>query len=198
MFSLDSLTSLFQQALLTTHSVVPSWPAAIALLAVILKLLMAPLQLFTFKQQRLMHATRERFDELREKHAKDPMRYLSETKALKTVVGIKSGRMILATILQGLIFIGMYQAITSGAQLAGAKFLWLTSLAAPDPLYLLPLLLAAVSYLQIKQSPPQMPRWIFPALAAVFGVALPAGSILFSVSSSLTQLVIQRGLERWF
>ena len=200
MFTLEALTSLFQQALLSAHSVVPNWPAAIACLAIVLKLLLAPLQLFTFKQQKLMQATKERFDELREKYGKDPARYLSETRALKARVGIKSGRTVVATLLQGVIFLGMYKAITTGSLLSGVSFMWLTSLAVPDPLYLLPLLLAAVSYLQVRQTPQPVPvpRWTFPALAAVFGVALPAASILFSVSSSLTQFAIQRGIERWF
>lgn len=104
------------------------------------------------------------------------------------------------------VFIALYWAILSSVELRYAPFFgWIDNLSAPDPYYILPLIMGASMVLQSRLSPPPpdpMQAKVMKMMPVIFSVVFfffPAGLVLYSiVNSTLSiaqQWVITRNLE---
>ena len=112
----------------------------------------------------------------------------------------------LPMVIQIPVFIALYWAILSSVELRYAPFFgWIDNLSAPDPYYILPLIMGASMVLQSRLSPPPpdpMQAKVMKMMPVIFSVVFfffPAGLVLYSiVNSTLSiaqQWVITRNLE---
>lgn len=186
------------------HSLVGNWGLAIILLTVIVRGALSPL---TGRQMRISNefATKTakmkpHLDRLREKHKDDPMKLNQETWALYKQYGASPLAPMmgcLPLLLQMPIWFALYRVLWTSIDLRHAPFaLWLQDLSAPDPWKILPLLLGAVTWVQMRLTPTtgmdpaqaRMMQWMMPLMFTVPMMGLPAGLVLYIFTSTLMNI----------
>jgi YidC/Oxa1 family membrane protein insertase len=100
------------------------------------------------------------------------------------------------------VWFAMYTTLQTAVEMYHVKFLWFPDLSAPDPYYVLPLLLGAFMIVQQRIVPQQgmdpmqqkMMMWMMPIIFTVMMLFLPSGLgvyIFANVLLSLIQTLIQ-------
>jgi len=91
-------------------------------------------------------------------------------------------------------FIALFFALRESVELRHAPFaLWLQDLSAPDPLFVLPILMAFIMFMTQRLNPPmpgQDPTQaavmkFMPIMFSIFFIFLPSGLVLYSVTNSI-------------
>ena len=104
------------------------------------------------------------------------------------------------------VFISLYWVLLSSVELRYASFaLWIEDLSAPDPYYVLPVIMGISMFLQQRLSPPATDpiqarvMQIMPLAFSVFFFFFPAGLVLYwlvnNIYSIVQQWVITRKIE---
>ncbi len=194
------------QVLKWCYSLFPSWTLAIILLTVLVKLLLLPLTQKSFGQMQRMSALKPQMDAVREKYGKDKARLNQEMMNLYKREKVNPLGGCLPMLLQMPIWIALYRTIYSSAELYQAPMgLWIHDLSAPDPFFVMPLLLGGLMFLQQKMTPTatdsqqaKMMLYIMPVMFTVFMLFLPAGLNLYILVNTLLSLLQQYYLKRKF
>lgn len=194
------------QVLKWCYSLFPSWTLAIILLTILVKVLLLPLTQKSFGQMQRMSALKPQMDEVREKYGKDKARLNQEMMNLYKREKVNPLGGCLPMLLQMPIWIALYRTIYSSAELYQAPMgLWIQDLSAPDPFFVMPLLLGGLMFLQQKMTPTatdsqqaKMMLYIMPVMFTVFMLFLPAGLNLYILVNTLLSLVQQYYLKRKF
>ena len=185
------------------HRMVGNWGWAIILLTVVVKLLLFPLTQKSFKSMKEMQKLKPKMDKLKEKHAADKERLNQELLNLYKTHKINPLSGCLPMLFQMPIWIALYRVIYASVELLNAPFHgWIKDLSAPDPTYILPVLLGVMTFIQQKIQPAavdgaqqKMMMWMMPIMFTVFMLFLPSGLVLYiAVNSVLT--IIQQWLIR--
>jgi YidC/Oxa1 family membrane protein insertase len=106
----------------------------------------------------------------------------------------------LPVLLQLPIWFALYQSLSTNVELYHAPFvLWWQDLSAPDPYYVLPLVLGGLTYLQQRITPNTMDPvqakimlYMMPIMITVFMLFLPAGLCVYMVTSSTLGILQQQ------
>ncbi len=194
------------QVLKWCHSLTASWTLAIILLTVLVKVLLLPLTQKSFGQMQRMSALKPQMDTLREKYGKDKTRLNQEMMNLYKREKVNPLGGCFPMLLQMPIWIALYRTIYSSAELYQAPMgLWIHDLSAPDPFFVMPLLLGGLMFLQQKMTPTatdsqqaKMMLYIMPVMFTVFMLFLPAGLNLYILVNTILSLVQQYYLKRKF
>ena len=172
---MDFLISPLVNLLLIFYSVLgTSFPLAIVVMTILVRLVTLPLTLPQQRSMRKMNELQPQLKELQKKYAGNRQKLSEEQMKLYREYGVNPLGGCLPLILQLFIMIAFYQAITSalavnplqmlglsqrvGSNIApllplNSLFLWL-NLSQPDPYYILPILVVATTYLQQKMMSP--------------------------------------------
>ncbi len=172
---MDFLISPLVNALLIFYSVLGnSFPLALVVLTVLLRLVTLPLTLPQQRSMRRMNELQPQLKELQKKYAGNKQKLSEEQMKLYRQHGVSPFGGCLPLILQLFIMIAFYQAITGAlalnplqlmelSQRVGpniapllpieSRFLWL-DLGQPDPFFVLPILVVATTFLQQKLMTP--------------------------------------------
>jgi len=172
---MDFLISPLVNLLFLFYSVLgSSFPLAIVVMTILVRLVTLPLTLPQQRSMRKMNELQPQLKELQKKYAGNRQKLSEEQMKLYREYGVNPLGGCLPLILQLFIMIAFYQAITSAlavnplqllglAQRVGSNiapllpinslFLWL-NLSQPDPYYILPILVVATTYLQQKMMSP--------------------------------------------
>ncbi len=219
------------------HAAVPgaAFALAIAILTVILRLATQPFMAKQMQSSKKMAELQPQLKELEKKHGKDRERLAQEQMKLYKENGINPMAGCLPMLLQFPIWIALYQSII---QLLGraptqllelskhvynvgifaglsslfplaSHFLWL-DLGRPDPLYIIPILVAASQWVQQKMMTPassggsdsqsQMSQSMLMTMPLMFGfitINLASGLGLYFIISSLVSIAIQYFTSGW-
>lgn len=195
---MDLLTSLIRDGLYICYTIIPNWGMAIVLLTVVIRVVLFPLQIFTLRQQEKMKRLKPKLDELQERFKSDGRRLLTERSVLLKESGARPWVTMLLTLIQLPLLISMFKAISQDQALQSASFVWIPNLAAADPTFILPLLLSLACWLQFRGQNQEGPRAMGFVLAVAnfaFMVTMPAGVGLYSLVSTVLQLVSQRTIS---
>lgn len=196
------------------HDLTGSWPIAILLLTLLVKILLWPV---TIKSIRSMKAMQKLKPEL------DAVKAELEAKAKKTGQAIDPNEMnrvtfelyrkhnvnpvggCLPMLLQMPVYIALYRSINSSVQLFNQPlFGWISDMTQKDPYYALPLVLGAVMFAQQKLTPQtagdpaqqKMMLYFMPVLFTLMMLQLPSGLTLYilinTVLSIAQTLIVQR------
>lgn len=138
-----------------------SWGLAVVVLTVLLRLAIWPLYNKSNRTMKRMSKLKPELDKLREKYPDDPNRMNQEMMKLYRTYGINPLGGCLPMFAQLPIFFGFYSMLLHAVELRGQSFLWVKDLAEPDtiatlagiPINLLPILMAASSFLQMAMMP---------------------------------------------
>lgn len=186
------------------HSLVGNWGVAIIILTVFLRTLMFPINQKGYKNMEGMRRIQGPMTELREKYKNDPTKQQEKMMALYKEHGV-SPFGCLPQLLQIPVFFALYRTIYSSVELYHADFFaYYTDLSAPDPYYVLPVLVGIAMFGQQLLMPmsatnPQMKyaMYAMPIVFSAFTFVLPSGLAVYifcSVSLGIAQqYVIRRG-----
>lgn len=189
---------ILEQFLSFSHLIFSDWGMAIVMLALAIRVLLFPIQTFNFIQQRRMQEIQPELDKVSEEFKGDPRRAYKAIQALKNKVGIKTSALLIFNVLQIPIFFGIYQTMTAVRSLSEVPFLWISSLSLPDALYVLPLMVAVTTYLQLRNSKtqPAMLNKLLPAVNFVFMASMPSALVLYYATSGLFQVASEAVLRK--
>jgi len=150
------------------HTITGSWGFSIILLTIFLRLLLYPLNAWSFKSMRRMQHLAPQIQAIQKKHKKDPKKSQMEIMTLYREKKVNPFTGCIPILIQLPFLIAMFDLLKSSFQLRGAVFIpgWINNLTAPDVLFqwkqpiffignqfhLLPVLLGVVMFIQQRIS----------------------------------------------
>lgn len=196
------------------HGLTGSWPIAILLLTLLVKILLWPVTIKSIRSMKAMQKLKPELDavkaELEAKAKKtgqsiDPNEMNRLTFELYKKHGVNPVGGCLPMLLQMPVYIALYRSINSSVQLFNQPlFGWIGDMTQKDPYYVLPLVLGAVMFAQQKVTPQtagdpaqqKMMLYFMPVLFTLMMLQLPSGLTLYilinTVLSVAQTLIVQR------
>jgi YidC/Oxa1 family membrane protein insertase len=186
---------------------VGNWGVAIILLTVIIKLLFYPLSAASYRSMAKMRVLAPKLQKLKDQYGEDRQRLQQAMMELYKTEKINPLGGCMPIVVQIPVFIALYWVLLASVELRHAPFvLWIDDLAAADPWFILPILMAGTMFVQTSLNPePPDPvqakvMKIMPIVFSVFFFFFPAGLVLYwlvnNVLSIAQQWRITRVLER--
>lgn len=193
---LRSVLNLFYS--LTEQAGFGSYGMAIILLTVVIKLVLHPLTLKQLKSMKAMQKIQPELKNLQEKYKNKPQVMQQKLAQLYQKEGVNPLAGCLPMLIQMPILMAMYYTLYNfdyGA--AEPSFLWLPSLSATDPLYILPILSALTTFIQQKLSMTETTQQtkifmvVMPLFIGWISLNFPAGLVLYWVTMNIVQIIQQ-------
>ena len=199
------LTALYS---LTEILGVPSYGLAIILLTILVKIVVYPLTRKQLQSMKAMQRIQPQMQKIQAKYKNNPQVMQQKMMELYQKEGANPMSGCLPMLIQMPILMGMYYTLYSfdyGG--AAPSFLWLPSLSETDPLYALPLLSAATTYLTSRtmqsgnaganQNPQmKMLTYLMPIFIGWISLNFPSGLVLYWVTMNVVQIVQQFWMNR--
>jgi len=197
---LQSILTFFYN--LTASMGIPSYGVAIILMTFVIKMLLYPLTAKQVKSMKAMQDLQPKMKALQEKYKDNPEKLQKEMATLYKETGVNPLAGCLPLIVQMPILIGIFYAIRDYQYVNTPAFLWMTDLAQVDATYILPVLSAATTYLQQKQTTTEinqqtkMMMIFMPLFIGYISITFPAGLVLYWVVSNIVQIAQQWWMSR--
>ncbi len=183
---------------------VGNWGFAIVLLTAAIKLAFFPLSSASYRSMAKMRRLQPRLEAIKERHGNDRQRVqqamieLYRTEKLNPLGGC------LPMVVQIPVFIALYWVLLESVDLRQAPFIfWIHDLSAPDPYFVLPILMGLTMAAQqllnptLNMDPLQRKiMLVLPLVFTVFFLFFPAGLVLYWVVSNLLSILQQWWITR--
>ena len=195
----DLLTFFYS---ITTTMGFANYGLAIILLTLVIKLVLYPLTLKQVKGMKAMQELQPKMKELQEKYKGNSEKLNKEMAILYKESGVNPLSGCLPLIVQMPILMGIFYAIRDYHYATMPSFLWIADLSGPDPIYLLPILSAATTFIQQKQTATdtnaqaKMMMNLMPLFIGYISITFPAGLVLYWVVSNVFQIAQQWWMYR--
>ena len=182
------------------HGILGNWGWSIIVLVLLIKLLFYWPQRVNAKSMAKMRKLQPRIKLLRERYKDDRQKLSQATMELYRKEGANPVSGCLPMLIQLPIFIGLFYVLIYSVELRLAPWiLWIHDLSQPDPYFVLPIVYAALSFVQFRLQPQtadnaQAKMMMFmPLLFAFFYALFPSGLVLYySLSTGLNILIQYR------
>jgi len=189
------------------HKAIGNWGWSIVLLTMLIKLAFYKLSETSYRSMANMRKLAPRLQSLKERYGDDRQRLNQAMMELYKKEKINPLGGCLPIVVQIPVFIALYWVLLESVEMRQAPFmLWMNNLSAPDPYYVLPLLMGATMLIQQKLNPAPMDpiqakvMMALPIVFTVFFAFFPSGLVLYwVVNNTLSiaqQYVITRRIER--
>lgn len=185
------------------HGLLGNWGLAIIGMTIIVRAILLPFNVISFKSAQAMQKIKPQMDAVREKYKNDPMRLNKETMALMKEQKANPISGCLPMLLQIPIFFALWRAISSSVELYQQPFFgWITDLSSHDSFFVLPVLMGITMFLQQKLTPSAMDPVqakilaFMPIIFSLFMITLPSGLTLYNFISALFGVTQQYFLLR--
>ena len=184
---------------------VHNWGWSIIVLTILIKLLFWPLSSKGFRSMAKMRALSPKLQELQSRHKNDRQKLAQEMMSFYQKEKINPAGGCLPMLAQFPVFIALFFALRETVELRHEPFvLWLSDLSAPDPFFVLPVVMAGMMYLtqKLNPQPPNMDpiqaqvMKAMPIMISVLFIWLPSGLVLYSVANAGISLVQQTYLYK--
>ncbi|OXR48199.1 membrane protein insertase YidC [Pusillimonas sp. T2] len=181
------------------HSFLGNWGWTIVVLTILIKLVFYPLSAASYRSMAKMKQVTPRLQALREKFGDDRAKLNQAMMEMYRTEKINPLGGCLPMVIQIPVFIALYWVLLGSVEMRGAPWiLWIHDLAARDPWFILPAIMMATMFLQIKLNPtppdPMQAR-IMMLMPLVFGGMMfffPAGLVLYWVVNNAISIAQQR------
>ncbi len=178
---------------------IKNWGVAILLLTLLVKILMNPLTIKSMKQMKGMQKLQPKLAALKEKYKNDKQRLNMETMQLFKTHKVNPMGGCLPMVLQMPIYIALYKVLYNSIELYHAPFVgFYRDLSAPDPYFILPILLGVAMLIQQKLTPSattdpaqKQMMMIMPIMFTAFMLFLPLGLVLYIFVNTATGVLQQ-------
>lgn len=180
------------------YSYVGNWGLAIILLTLLVRLVVLPFNVASFKSMKKMQKIQPLMQSIRERYKDDPTTQQREIMAVMKENKVNPLGGCLPMLLQMPVFFALYQCIGQSIELYQMPFFgWIHDLSAKDPLYVFPVLMGATMYIQQKITPstmdPQQAKIMqfLPIIFALMMFNLPSGLTIYMFISTLFGVIQQ-------
>ena len=175
-----------------------NWGWSIVALVVLLKLAFYWLNSQAYKSMGKMKAINPKIMEMRERLKDNPQQMQTEMMKIYREEKVNPLGGCLPIAVQIPFFIALYWVLLSSVEMRNAPWVgWIHDLAAPDPWFVLPLLMTTTSLLQtwLNPTPPDPVQakmmWIMPLAFSVMFFFFPAGLVLYWLSNNILSIAQQ-------
>jgi YidC/Oxa1 family membrane protein insertase len=183
--------------------IVGNWGWAIIILTILIKLALYPLSAAGYKSMAKMKKLTPRLQQLKETYGDDRARLHQAMAEMYKTEKINPLGGCLPILIQIPVFIALYWVLLAAVEMRGAPWLgWITDLTAPDPWFILPIVMGITSILQVKLNPQPMDpmqakiMMIMPVAFTVMFVFFPAGLVLYWVVNNILSIAQQWAINR--
>jgi YidC/Oxa1 family membrane protein insertase len=190
-------------ALQKIERLVGNWGWAIIILTILLKLALYPLSAAGYKSMAKMKKLTPRLQKLKESFGDDRAKLHQAMAEMYKTEKINPLGGCLPILVQIPVFIALYWVLLAAVEMRGAPWLgWITDLTAPDPWFILPIIMGVTSILQVKLNPQPMDpmqakiMMIMPVAFTVMFVFFPAGLVLYWVVNNILSIAQQWAINR--
>jgi YidC/Oxa1 family membrane protein insertase len=179
------------------YAYVGSWGYAILILTLLIKLAFYKLSEKSYRSMAGMRKLSPRLTKLKETYGDDKEKMGKKTMELYRKEKINPAAGCLPILVQIPVFISLYWVLLEMVELRQTPFWYLLDLAAPDPFYILPLIMGVSMFVQQKLNPPPpdpMQAKIMMALPFIFTVFFlwfPSGLVLYWVANNILSIAQQ-------
>lgn len=187
----------------TIHGFIGNWGWAIIFTTFIIKAVFYKLSEASYRSMARMKLLQPKLASLKERHGDDRAKMGQATMELYKKEKVNPLGSCLPMIIQIPVFIALYWTLLESVELRQAPFmLWIKDLSIRDPLFILPVIMAATMYFQQKLNPaPVDPiqAKVFQFLPLIFGVFFaffPAGLVLYWVVNNSLSIAQQYYITR--
>jgi YidC/Oxa1 family membrane protein insertase len=181
------------------YSLVHNWGLSIILLTLLVRLLVMPFNIMSYKSMKAMQALQPKMADLRLRYKDDQAKLNQEMMLLLKTNKVNPLGGCLPVLLQFPIFLALYQVLGHSIELYQQPFIpgWITDLSLKDPFYILPVLMGFTMFMQQRITPntldPAQAKILMfmPLMFAAFMLSLPSGLTLYIFVSALFAVVQQ-------
>lgn len=193
------------QSLRFIHKYTGNYGFAIIILTILIKILTFPLVVKSMKGMKRMAEFQPKMKALQEKHKDDKAALNMEMMQLMKQSGYNPMAGCFPMLLQMPIFFALYRVLYSAEELFDAPFaFWIHDLSAKDPLFITPVAMTLIMFLQQKLTPPspgmdpaQRKMMMFmPLMFGGFMLTTPAGLCVYMLVNSLFSVIQQQYLNK--
>ncbi len=185
------------------HSLVNNWGVAIILLTILIKLAFYKLSETSYKSMANMRKLTPRMQALKDRYGDDKERLNQAMMEMYKKEKINPLGGCLPIVVQIPVFIALYWVLLESVEMRQAPFtLWLDNLSAPDPYFVLPLIMGVSMFVQQKLNPaPVDPlqakiMMSLPLVFTVFFAFFPSGLVLYWTVNNLLSIAQQWKITR--
>lgn len=185
------------------HDIVGNWGWAIILLTVAIKAAFFKLSDKSGKSMAAMKKIQPRLQTLKERYKDDKQKFQMEMMAMYKKEKINPAGGCLPILVQMPVFFALYWTLLESVELRQAPFaLWLQDLSAPDPYYILPVLMGVTQFIMFKLNPAPMEdiqKKVFMIMPIVFifiFATFPQGLVLYWVVNNILSMAQQWYINR--
>lgn len=183
-------------------SIFSNWGIAIIVLTIIVRLIVLPFNVYSYKSMKAMQRIQPEMNRIRENYKDKPAdQKIQMNQEIMELMKRNQANPLggcLPMLLQLPVFFALYQVLGQSIELYQAPFgLWIHDLSAKDPLFVLPVLMAITMFIQQKITPSTMDpqqakimQWM-PVIFAFFMLGLPSGLTLYIFVSTLFGIIQQ-------
>ncbi len=182
------------------HKELGNWGWTIILLTVLIKIAFVPLSAASYRSMARMKQHMPKIMELKDRYADDKPRQNQVLMDYYKAEKINPVGGCLPVVIQIPVFISLYWVLLASIEIRNAPWLgWITDLAAPDPYYILPVLMAVSMFIQQKMSPPppdRMQAKLMMTMPVIFSITFfffPSGLVLYWVVNNILSI-----LQQWW
>lgn len=192
------ISAILMKLLVFMHSIFGNWGLAIIALTLVVRAVLLPFNVMSFRSAQAMQKVKPKLDAIREKFKDDPMRMNKETMAVMKENNANPLSGCLPMLIQIPIFFALWRAIGSSIEIYQQPFFgWITDLSYHDPFFVFPILMGVTMFLQQKMTPTTMDPTqakilnFMPILFTLFMLTLPSGLTLYNFVSALFGVIQQ-------
>jgi YidC/Oxa1 family membrane protein insertase len=185
------------------HSVVGNWGWSIIVLTILIKLAFYKLSETSYKSMANMRELTPRLQALKDRYGDDKERLNQAMMELYKTEKINPLGGCLPILVQIPVFIALYWVLLESVELRQAPWiLWIDNLSAPDPYFVLPLIMGVSMYVQQKLNPappdPMQAKIMMslPFVFTVFFAFFPSGLVLYWTVNNLLSIAQQWHITR--
>jgi YidC/Oxa1 family membrane protein insertase len=180
------------------YKVLQNWGWAIVALVLLLKIAFYWLNAKAYSSMAKMKAINPRIMEMRERLKSNPQQMQQEMMKIYREEKVNPMGGCFPIMVQIPVFIALYWVLLSSVEMRNAPWvLWIHDLSAPDPYFILPLVMTLTTLLQtaLNPAPPDPMQaklmWFMPLIFSVMFFFFPAGLVLYWITNNILSIAQQ-------
>jgi YidC/Oxa1 family membrane protein insertase len=192
-------------ALEKIHAYVGNWGWAIVIFTILLKLALFPLSASGYKGMAQMRALGPKLQKMKEMYGDDRQKLHQAMAEMYKKEKVNPLGGCMPILLQIPIFIALYYVLIAAVEMRGAPWMgWIVDLSAPDPFYVLPVLMGITSIIQVKLNPtPPDPiqakvMMAMPIVFSVMFIFFASGLVLYWLVNNILSIAQQWYMNKKF
>ena len=178
--------------------IIQNWGWAIVALVLLLKIAFYWLNAKAYASMAKMKAINPKIMEMRERLKNDPQKMQQEMMKIYREEKVNPMGGCFPIMVQIPVFIALYWVLLSSVEMRNAPWVgWIHDLSAPDPYFILPLVMTLTTLLQtaLNPAPPDPMQaklmWIMPLVFSVMFFFFPAGLVLYWITNNILSIAQQ-------